>query len=147
MLALDTRIDPTFDRRVAAIVDGVRKGGDRALFAFARRFDGVSGPIEVTRDEMIEGRHKHRLACAARSAKRCETFAGLPRARSRKRWRVTVTRGVSVEQAGRTTRAGRLLCARAAGSPAFVAADDGGPGSRRGRPRNRSRAVRALNPR
>ena len=55
VLSHDTRTDPQFDRRVAAIVDGVRKGGDRALLAFARRFDGVSGPIEVTRDEIIDG--------------------------------------------------------------------------------------------
>jgi len=98
VLALDTRIDPTFDRRVAAIVDGVRKGGDRALFAFARRFDGVSGPIEVTRDEMIEGAAQ--TPAGVRRAIR-EAVRHIRRVAVRqvpKSWRVTVTRGVSVEQ-------------------------------------------------
>ncbi len=44
--------DAAFDRRVRAIVNAVRRDGDRALFRFARRFDRVSGPIEVDRDEM-----------------------------------------------------------------------------------------------
>ena len=39
--------DRAFERRVAAIVDRVRAGGDRALLRFARRFDGVRPPLEV----------------------------------------------------------------------------------------------------
>lgn len=46
--------DPAVRRRVAAIVSSVRRGGDRALERFARRLDGLSGPIEVTREEMVE---------------------------------------------------------------------------------------------
>ena len=41
-------------RRVAAIVDRVRREGDRALLKYARTFDGLDGPIEVARQE-IEG--------------------------------------------------------------------------------------------
>ena len=37
---------------VAEIVAAVRKRGDRALLAYARRFDRLAGPIEVTRAEM-----------------------------------------------------------------------------------------------
>ena len=47
--------DRAFDRRVEAIVDGVRRGGDRALARFARRFDNVSAPWEVSADEMRAG--------------------------------------------------------------------------------------------
>src|SRR5258705_380307 len=47
--------DPAFERRVHAIVDEVRAGGDRALVRLAKRFDHLSGPIEVTRKEMRAG--------------------------------------------------------------------------------------------
>ena len=116
VLALDTRVDPQFDRRVAAIVDGVRQGGDRALFAFARRFDGVSGPIEVTRDEMIEGAAQ--TPAGVRRAIR-EAVRNIRRVAARqvpKSWRVTVTRGVSVEQRVEPLAASAAMC-RAAGSP------------------------------
>ena len=46
------RADRGFERRVRGIVDRVRERGDRALVPFARRFEGVSGPLEVSLDEM-----------------------------------------------------------------------------------------------
>ena len=49
------RSDRALERRVRAIVDRVRDGGDRALTSLARRFDGLRAPIEVTREEMREG--------------------------------------------------------------------------------------------
>jgi histidinol dehydrogenase len=49
------RPDRAFERRVRAIVDGVRGGGDRALLSFARRLDNLRAPIEVTRKEMRDG--------------------------------------------------------------------------------------------
>lgn len=45
--------DPRIERRVGRIVERVRRDGDRALLAFARRFDGLNGPMEVSRAEMI----------------------------------------------------------------------------------------------
>jgi histidinol dehydrogenase len=45
--------NPVVERRVARIVDRVRRDGDRALLAFARRFDGLDGPIDVPRAQMI----------------------------------------------------------------------------------------------
>jgi histidinol dehydrogenase len=47
--------DRALDRGVRAIVDAVRKGGDRALTRFARQFDGLSAPVEVSPEEMREG--------------------------------------------------------------------------------------------
>jgi histidinol dehydrogenase len=44
--------DRVFAKQVAAIVQKVRTGGDAALQRLARRFDGLSQPIEVTREEM-----------------------------------------------------------------------------------------------
>ncbi|MGE3511642.1 MAG: histidinol dehydrogenase, partial [Vicinamibacterales bacterium] len=53
LLARDDRdADRAFGRRVATIVERVRRDGDRALRGFARRFDGTTGAIEVTREEM-----------------------------------------------------------------------------------------------
>ena len=39
---------------VAAIVDGVRDGGDAALAEYARRLDGVDGPLRVSAAELAE---------------------------------------------------------------------------------------------
>jgi histidinol dehydrogenase len=44
--------DALVQRRVAAIVERVRRDGDRALLMYARRFDRLSAPLEVTRVEM-----------------------------------------------------------------------------------------------
>ena len=44
--------DAATDRAVARIVAAVRRDGDRALLRFARTFDHLDGPIEVSRDEM-----------------------------------------------------------------------------------------------
>jgi histidinol dehydrogenase len=44
--------DPLVQRRAARIIERVRYGGDEALLDFARRFDGLAGPIEVSRREM-----------------------------------------------------------------------------------------------
>jgi histidinol dehydrogenase len=41
------RHDRVFERRVRTIVDRVRAGGDRALNAYARRFDGAGGALEI----------------------------------------------------------------------------------------------------
>jgi histidinol dehydrogenase len=43
---------PAVDRAVAAIVARVRRQGDRAVLAFARRFDRLDGALEVTAAEM-----------------------------------------------------------------------------------------------
>ena len=47
--------DRALDRRVRAIVERVREEGDPALERFARRFDRVAGPLEVTGEEMRDG--------------------------------------------------------------------------------------------
>jgi histidinol dehydrogenase len=47
--------DRAFERRVKTIVDGVRTGGAPALARFAKRFDGVAGPLEVSAREMRVG--------------------------------------------------------------------------------------------
>jgi histidinol dehydrogenase len=47
--------NPALQRRVAAIVDRVRREGDAAVLRYARRFDGLQEPVEVTRREIERG--------------------------------------------------------------------------------------------
>jgi histidinol dehydrogenase len=90
--------DPAFDRGVQAIVDGVRSGGDRALTRFAREFDGLSAPLEVTRQEMrraaarVAPDVRRALAQAARNIARV-AFRQIPRHVD-----VEVGPGISIEQ-------------------------------------------------
>ncbi|MCY4505785.1 MAG: histidinol dehydrogenase, partial [Acidobacteria bacterium] len=48
-------VDPGLTRRVARIVSAVRRSGDEALLRYARRFDGLDGPVEVSPEEMRAG--------------------------------------------------------------------------------------------
>lgn len=98
LLRHDRRDDRAFERRVAAIVARVRDGGDAALRRLARRFDGVAGPIEVSRDEMIAV-----AATTSRDVRRAirQAARGIARVASRqvpRLWDLDVAPGVSVEQ-------------------------------------------------
>ena len=68
--------DLGFERRVARIVSDVRRRGDSALLSYARRFDGLTGPVEVTRAEMERGAAsvasdvRRAIAAAARNIRR-----------------------------------------------------------------------------
>jgi histidinol dehydrogenase len=98
LLAHDAGHDRSVYRRVRTIVDQVRSGGDRALAAFARRFDGVRPPLEVTPDEMrdrarqVDPGVRRALAEAARNIARV-AFKQIPR-----HWDAQVTPGVAIEQ-------------------------------------------------
>ncbi len=52
LLAGGAASDGPLARRVAAIIADVRRSGDRALVAYAKRFDRLTGSMEVTRAEM-----------------------------------------------------------------------------------------------
>ncbi|MBW8714167.1 MAG: histidinol dehydrogenase, partial [Acidobacteria bacterium] len=51
---LDRRIhrNPEVTERVARIVDDVRRRGDAAVIEYARQFDTLTEPVEVTADEI-----------------------------------------------------------------------------------------------
>ncbi|HIE93502.1 MAG TPA: histidinol dehydrogenase [Acidobacteria bacterium] len=92
------RTDPTIARRVARIVAAVRRSGDPAVLRYARRFDQLAAPTEVSRDEMQAGLRAidPTLRTALRtSAKHIRRIARrqVPRA-----WRTAVVPGVEVEQ-------------------------------------------------
>ena len=98
LLASGRADDRAFERRVQTIVGAVRAGGDRALTRFARRFDGLTGPLEVSPDDMrrdavrVEPAVRRAIAVAARNIARV-AFRQIPRHLD-----VTVAPGVTVEQ-------------------------------------------------
>ena len=131
--------DRATDTATAAIVERVRKGGDRALRAYAQQFDDLSGPIEVPRGEWetatraVPAPVRRAIRDAAASIRR------VSRAQVPKGFRVTVRPGVTVEQrvvplarvgcyvpAGRYPLPSSLLMtaipARAAGVPEVIVA-------------------------
>jgi histidinol dehydrogenase len=98
LLSAEPAADAALARRVATIVADVRRGGDRMLLAYARRFDGLDGAIEVTRRDMEEGaraaapRVRRALRAAARHVRRVARTQ-VPRSS-----RLAVAPGLSVEQ-------------------------------------------------
>ena len=98
LLARGSRVDRAFDRRVARIVDRVRSGGDAALTAFARRFDGARAPLEVSPEEMR--RDAARVAPEVRRALRhaARNIARVAVRQIPRHWDLRVAPGVSVEQ-------------------------------------------------
>jgi histidinol dehydrogenase len=92
------RRDDRLARRVARIVSRVRREGDRALLAYARRFDHLTGPMEVPAGEISAAARdvprdvKDAIAVAARNIRR---VAGrqVPRA-----WSIEPVQGVRIEQ-------------------------------------------------
>lgn len=98
VLATDTSADHAFERRVSAIVDAVRSDGDHALLRFARKFDEVRPPIEVSQNEMMmeAARVPGHVRRAIRQA--AQNIAKVATRQIPKSFVVNVTRGVSVEQ-------------------------------------------------
>ena len=92
------RDDRAFERRMQSIVDGVRTGGDRALARFARRFDGIAGPLEVTADEMRDGAARLGPAVRRAIAKAARHIALVAFRQIPKHFDFEVAAGVSVEQ-------------------------------------------------
>ena len=77
--------DATVERRVARIVDTVRRRGDPALREYARRFDELTDPVEVSSEDIRQGARETRRPSGSLSKRRPGTFDGLRRVRSRRR--------------------------------------------------------------
>ena len=90
--------DPAIARRVAQIVAAVRRTGDPAVLGYAKQFDRLSEPIEVTADEIQQGLRavdpelRTALRAAARNIRR------IARRQVPRGWRTTVRDGVEIEQ-------------------------------------------------
>jgi histidinol dehydrogenase len=100
--------DSSTRQYVSAIVAGVRRRGDRALLEYARKFDDLREPLEVSKDEMEEGaarvppRVRAALAAAARSIRK------VARRQRPAEWKLATRPGVTVEQ--RVTPLDRVGC-------------------------------------
>jgi histidinol dehydrogenase len=97
-LARGTRADRGFERRVAGIIARVQSSGDAALIGFARRFDGVRPPLEVSQDEMrsVAARVPTDVRRAIRQA--AKHIARVAARQIPKRFTVRVAPGVTIEQ-------------------------------------------------
>src|SRR5437016_1095335 len=98
LLSPERARDAATDTRVAAVVADVRKHGDAALLRYARRFDGLDGPIEVSREEMVDaarGVPAPVRAAIRTAAKHLRTVA---RRQVPRGWRANVAPGVAVQQ-------------------------------------------------
>jgi len=100
--------DARTTRYVSTIVAGVRARGDRALLSYARKFDDLREPLEVSKDEIEEGaarvppKVRAALAVAARNIRK------VARRQRPTEWTVTTAAGVSVQQ--RVTPLDRVGC-------------------------------------
>lgn len=92
------RRDGSLEKRVARIVGQVQRDGDRALLAFARKYDDLTGSIEITDAEIddavarVPRTTREALRTAARHIRHVAQRQ-LPR-----RWRTAPTAGVEIEQ-------------------------------------------------
>ena len=100
--------DPAVVRRVAQIVAAVRRSGDTAVLRYARQFDQLLSPVEVTGEEMQDGLRA--VAPQLRSAlRRAAThIRRVARRQVPRGWRSAVTAGVEIEQ--RVTPLDRVGC-------------------------------------
>jgi histidinol dehydrogenase len=98
LLSGGRRQDRAFVRRVHRIVDRVREGGDRALGRFAFRFDRVSGPLEVTGDQMRDAAARVPPDVRRAIGQAARHIARVARRQLPGTLRTVVAPGVSVEQ-------------------------------------------------
>ena len=103
------------ERTVAAIVARVRRGGDRALLSFAKKFDGLDGAIEISRAEMraaareVPAPVKRAIRLAAANIRTVARQAG-----SRGRGRSVRSPGCASRNASRRSIAWAVTCPAAA---------------------------------
>src|SRR5215831_5422964 len=98
VFARDRSADRTFTRRVATIVDRVRTEGDPALLRFARRFDDVRPPIEVSHREMLAEAERVPVAVRRAVELAARNIAKVAARQVPKTFTVAVRPGVSIEQ-------------------------------------------------
>jgi histidinol dehydrogenase len=113
LLATDPAGDAALARRVAAIVADVRRGGDRALIAYARRFDklpasGPAGAVEIPRAEIEAGARKVSRAVGAAITRAARVIGRIAKTQVPAGSRTAAWPGVVVEQ--RVTPLARVGC-------------------------------------
>lgn len=98
LITPNRRENRALEGRVRNIVDLVRTGGDGALAELAKRFDGASGPLEISRDEVRAAAQDVDLATRRALQQSARNIARVARRQIPKRWKFQVEAGVSIEQ-------------------------------------------------
>jgi len=98
LLAPERTRDAATDRRVATIVDDVRREGDRALIRYARALDRLDGPLEISLDEMRAAAKQVPPAVRAALRTAARNIRTVARQQVPRGWRLRVAPGVTVEQ-------------------------------------------------
>jgi histidinol dehydrogenase len=98
-LLSSTRIrDRATERRAAAIVDRVRRGGDASLKRYAQELDGLSGPLEVPARDWEKAARGLSPAVRRSIAKAARHIRSVSKRQAPKGWRHRVAAGITVEQ-------------------------------------------------
>ena len=98
LLAPERARDTVTERRVAAIVAAVKRDGDRALLRYARKFDPMDGPLEVSPDEMRKAAATVPRAVRAAIRAAAKNIRTVARRQVPRGWRERIAAGVTVEQ-------------------------------------------------
>jgi histidinol dehydrogenase len=102
--AVDRLLRPVIgvDRRtassVAGIVSAVRRRGDKALLNYARKFDGLDEPLEVSKDEIEEAAARVPPRVRAAIATAAQNIQKVARRQRPHGWTIATQPGVTVEQ-------------------------------------------------
>ena len=92
------RRDVEVEKRVARIVAAVRRDGDRALLAYAKQFDHLVVPVEVSREEMRDAGSGLRREVRAAITTAARHIRHVARRQVPKGWKTSPIAGVSIEQ-------------------------------------------------
>jgi histidinol dehydrogenase len=102
------RHDVALERRVARIVNAVRRQGDRALLSYALRLDGLDGDVEVTRNEMRRAAASVAIDVQRAIAAAARNIRHVARRQVPREWTTSPVPGVAIEQ--RVTPLDRVGC-------------------------------------
>jgi histidinol dehydrogenase len=108
LLAADRVRDRVTESAAQEIVTRVRRGGDAALKQYARKFDGLSGSIEVPRSKWEARARALPREVRAAIARAARNIRSVSKQQVPKGWRHTVAPGMIVEQ--RVTPLDRVGC-------------------------------------
>jgi histidinol dehydrogenase len=92
------RRDGEIEKRVARIVARVRRDGDTALLAYAKQFDHLAMPVEVSRDEMRDAGATLPLEVRQAIATAARHIRHVARRQVPRGWKTSPAPGVSIEQ-------------------------------------------------
>jgi histidinol dehydrogenase len=108
LLSIERGHDAAIDQRVAEIVSRVQRAGDRALLGYARRFDKLRRPLELTLREIREGAQLAPATVRRAIRQAADRIRTVARKQVPKGFRTATAPGVVVEQ--RVTPLDRVGC-------------------------------------